>query len=674
LQVPTASITVVDLLSLHPSSSSFSVSRPLVFAGGNCSIQGFNKDGDDKFWTVTGDNVCSMAICNLVGGNEAQLLVGSEDFDLRVFQASGEVMHEFSETEAVIALCNLQGSRFGYALGNGAIGTYDGPERSWRAKMKARPVTIRGFDMTMDGVQEMVTAWSNGSVDVREDRDGASGEIMLQDSFKVGLAGLAEADYRMDGTNTLLAVSTEGEARGYLPLGVKLKLEDDAGPADVAAPSPRGSKGGKGNRGSKSKRGNAADGADGAAELDGAATEALQQKATQDHSRALRDLENARQDALRELKYYESGGGKGGTSGVDPQLINYLMTCSFGQVWSCEEGSPDGESAPHLRLTLSLPPLEGGETTASIRSMVIFAEGIFEGDSLMVHPPVSNAGGSISAVLQPLVNGTIALLVRLFIAPKSSSTQLIVREVELTIPHFALFKLLPTPPPHCDSSVTLPLDGEQYTHKVSEWLTSFFMFSEFGMDGEFHIQSLRDGCPASFILGSHTIILRTPSMELAAELIPSLLKFLDVSEINSIADFPPEAKSLQEVLITVNEYQSSRQRLSAEMAEKSTMAKNFLFRAEDGRLLDDMDAMTDAYSELNALNRDLIQTYEVRCSNHMDLLKCLKVVNQHIQRAAHLRAGKPKAAIIAGCRQAIKANDVVSLFSFIKDGAPVADA
>ena len=30
--------------------------------------------------------------------------------------------------------------------------------------MKARPVEIRGFDMTMDGVQEMVTAWSNGSV------------------------------------------------------------------------------------------------------------------------------------------------------------------------------------------------------------------------------------------------------------------------------------------------------------------------------------------------------------------------------------------------------------------------------------------------------------------------------------------------------------------------------
>ena len=28
-------------------------STPLVFAGGNCSIQGFNAQGDDDFWTVS---------------------------------------------------------------------------------------------------------------------------------------------------------------------------------------------------------------------------------------------------------------------------------------------------------------------------------------------------------------------------------------------------------------------------------------------------------------------------------------------------------------------------------------------------------------------------------------------------------------------------------------------
>lgn len=53
--------------------------------------EGFNGEGADTFWTVTGDNVCAMTVADLVGGDEHQLLVGSEDFDLRVFTAAGDV-------------------------------------------------------------------------------------------------------------------------------------------------------------------------------------------------------------------------------------------------------------------------------------------------------------------------------------------------------------------------------------------------------------------------------------------------------------------------------------------------------------------------------------------------------------------------------------------------------
>ena len=52
-------------------------------------------------------------------------------------------------------------------------------------------------------------------------------------------------------------------------------------------------------------------------------------------------------------------------------------------------------------------------------------------------------------------------------------------------------------------------------------------------------------------------------------------------------------------------------------------------------------------------------------------LKCLKVVNQHIQRAAKLRVGNAKTGVIAGCREAIKSNDVEGLFRLIRDGITV---
>lgn len=52
---------------------------------------------------VTGDNVCSLALLdfNLDGTNE--LVVGSEDFDIRVFK-DDEIIYEMSETEVRLVL------------------------------------------------------------------------------------------------------------------------------------------------------------------------------------------------------------------------------------------------------------------------------------------------------------------------------------------------------------------------------------------------------------------------------------------------------------------------------------------------------------------------------------------------------------------------------------------
>jgi len=47
--------------------------------------------------------------------------------------------------------------------------------------------------------------------------------------------------------------------------------------------------------------------------------------------------------------------------------------------------------------------------------------------------------------------------------------------------------------------------------------------------------------------------------------------------------------------------------------------------------------MKRSYVELFDLNRDLVNGYKIRCNNHEELIRCLKVVNQTIQRAGNLR-------------------------------------
>lgn len=99
----------------------------------------------------------------------------------------------------------------GYALANGTVGVYEKTTRWWRIKSKNSAAAIFSFDLDGDGVKELITGWSNGKLDARNDR---SGEVVFKDNFNHAVAGLAEGDYRLDGKLEMIACSSEGEGEG----------------------------------------------------------------------------------------------------------------------------------------------------------------------------------------------------------------------------------------------------------------------------------------------------------------------------------------------------------------------------------------------------------------------------------------------------------------------------
>jgi Bardet-Biedl syndrome 2 protein len=107
------------------------------------------------------------------------------------------------------------------------------------------------------------------------------------------------------------------------------------------------------------------------------------------------------------------------------------------------------------------------------------------------------------------------------------------------------------------------------------------------------------------------------------------------------------------------------------------------------------EGMKRHYLELMNTNRDLVNGYKIRSTNHEELLKNVKNLNQIVQRAGNLRgryysnnlsyykkmiaytlninlcyfkAGKYKTDLIANARQAIKQNNSISLVKIIKNG------
>ena len=87
------------------------------------------------------------------------------------------------------------------------------------------------------------------------------------------------------------------------------------------------------------------------------------------------------------------------------------------------------------------------------------------------------------------------------------------------------------------------------------------------------------------------------------------------------------------------------------------------------RLLEDITNMKKGYQELQDLNRELIDGYQLRCTNHQELVKSVKMINQIIQKAAQLRVGKYQTQVISQCREAFKNSQVSALCKIIQVGS-----
>jgi Bardet-Biedl syndrome 2 protein len=311
--------------------------------------------------------------------------------------------------------------------------------------------------------------------------------------------------------------------------------------------------------------------------------------------------------------------------------------------------------------------------------VVIFAEHLFDGEACMLHPiPPSN---NVIVQISSAKDVQTMMHVKAMVGLSTNSTQYHVFELNHVMPKFSMYHKLDS---HLGGSAKQPEGNctfvmQERAARIWAWLQrSFIMDASEDMPPasgssllDVQFLSLRSNEPLSISMSSEnggTLTIRTDDIEVAGEIVQDLCAYLQITELDSIANFPDEMEKFKAVLMRVDEYNAVRLKLTAEMADSSQLVKALIVKAEDYRMMSDMGNLKKVMSILQKTNQDLIAEYTKRTNNHQQLLAQLKEVNMMIQKAAKLRIGTPKTRVVASCRQAIKKNNIHELFQIIKTG------
>ena len=605
----------------------------VAVVGGNCSLQGFDADGAEQYWSVTGDNVSAMVLCDVTRDGQNELIVASDDFDVRFFQGE-EVLLEVVEADRVNALANVStnATNFAYSLDNGTLGVYDKDRRVWRVKSKNRPQCIAAYDIDGDGEDEVVSGWSNGKVEARK---ATTGEVVFRDVFGESMACVIRADYRNDGREEIVCCAANGEVRGYL-----------------AAEPEQAHK---------------------LMETEGADEEEIH-ALNQRRQELMYELNSYESNMKTALKSYEdsksaplsSAAPKPGKYKGGDEIIEGVIPPDT-KIDSFTEQDLDNHCA-YLVLSTN--------NDTVIRAAVLFGEQVFEGESLFMHP--AHPQSTIRVPFRPQKEGAVDLLLKVLVGVRNSDV-VHVFELDYKLPKFIMYANDPGRMLHMGDPPTgsLTFKVNDRLPRIASWIDSSFgakYADTVSSTLDAHFVNVRNNEALSVSAkvvadGMAEVTFHSNEMDVVGDMIQDLAASLGYEELESVADFPRDLEAFRDVLLQVDEHNAVRVKLTAETADSAGVLKALVVKAEDSRLLKDVSAMRRAYGNLFALNRELIAEHQKRANNHTELLALLREVNAMIQRCAKLRVGSARTRIVSACRTAIKTNNIQSLFKLLKTGA-----
>lgn len=240
----------------------------------------------------------------------------------------------------------------------------------------------------------------------------------------------------------------------------------------------------------------------------------------------VRELLAQKQLLLQELKHYENHSkGSNGTD-LDNQDVMGIPANTRLQI------SISANSEPKIKNHVEV--FIGTNNNTIIKAVIVFGEGIFTGETLVVHPPSSKLNTHLAVPLFPPKDNPVDIHMKILVG-FSNSTQFHVFEMTRQLPRFSMYALETTPKAKPDSYVTFKVN--ERLQRFCMWINQNFLLpQEIELPNEPHLRvnlkCLRDHSTLAMVFEfSGKVTIYTNNLPLAADLVQSLAKFLNVESL-----------------------------------------------------------------------------------------------------------------------------------------------
>lgn len=183
---------------------------------------------------------------------------------------------------------------------------------------------------------------------------------------------------------------------------------------------------------------------------------------------------------------------------------------------------------------------------------------------------------------------------------------------------------------------------------------------------DIRFMSLRTDKILQIFMRDNEIRILTDEIELAGNIFQDLCVFFKVDHLETTINFPDNVQALDATCKRIQKHDNMRNNYNINMTDIISRIKELFVRAEDSRLMDDIDGFINYFKRINIKNQEILDEFKNRTEIYEALITDLKKLNEIIQLFSNLKYGNFKNKLISNARQCIKDKNYSLLISTIQ--------